>query len=187
MSNQYPPLPPGYQNAPQPPQQQQQGYPQTPQGGWVDTREVIGGWSAAQYGMQPGKHIEYKVRQKPTARGGMWKTVQFFKPYAKKNGTMGEGTDFSFNQMKELVERINHFQNTYGEEKGYFVWQPSGPAMGVGAPNPYQQQAQQVPPQYPQQPSYPAAPPAPAYPQQPQQAPLPAPFPPPGNGGPKWP
>lgn len=135
-----PPAPPGY-GAPQPPQnygapQPQYGAPpQAPaQTGWVDNRQVIGGWAAQQYGMQTGKHIEYKVMQQPTAKGGIFKSVKFFKPFQKKNQTWGESDSYNFNQMKELVERINHFQNTYCEEKGYFVWQPAGPTYGVGNP-----------------------------------------------------
>lgn len=204
MSYGYPPPPPGgypQQNQIQP-QQQASGT------GWVDNRTVIGGWSAVQHGMQTGKYIEYKVLSQPTAKGGIFKSVKFFKPYQKKNGTMGEGDSFSFNQMKELVEKINHFVNTYGDEKGYFVWQAAGPTQGMGQPPAPQNYPPQYPPQAPQgYPQYPAQgqpapmPPqqqfapqqqnfaAPGYPppQQPQQAPAPQHGAPGGPGGVAWP
>lgn len=177
MTNQYPPPPPGGY-----PVQQQQAYPQQqPQqsmqgSGWVDNSQYLGGWHAAQNGLQTGKYVEYKVTQRPTAKGSIFKQVKFFRPYQTKNGQMREGDSFSFNQIKELVDRINHFQNSFGEEKGYFVWQPANPMLaGVGQPAaPVQQQM------YPmQQPQY----------QQPQQvyaAPLqqqspPGVLPPPGQ------
>lgn len=220
MSNHYPPppMPPmGYDPnqgvAPQPQYQQapQQGYaapgypppgaPPAPQqqqqSQWVDNRQIIGQWTAAQHGMETGKYIEYKVLSQPTAKGGVFKSVKFFKPYRKKNGTMGEGDSFHFNMMKELIERINHFVNTYCEEKGFFIWQPGGmmasvqqpqyqqpaPQYQQPAPPPVQQQPQWAPPQQQQfaAPGY--APPAP----QPQQQPAPQytqPMPP---NGPPWP
>lgn len=220
--SQYPPPPPGYpqpqqqQFAPQPgyPQQQPQpGYPQqqpAQPGGWVDNSQYIGGWHAAQFGMQTGKYIEYKVTSRPTAKGGTYKQVTFFRPYEKKNKTWGEGTGFSFNQMKELVEKINHFINNFCDEKGFFVWQPSVQMQGAGnaaaypppqqqqfAPPPYQQPA--APRGYPQGMPYatPPPPPQPVYqqpaaPQYPQPAadPYGAPQqlpPPPAPGGVTWP
>jgi hypothetical protein len=208
MSYGYPPPPPGG-FAPQ----QNQIQPQQQAGGtgWVDNRTVIGGWFASQYNMQTGKYIEYKVMSQPTAKGGIFKSVKFFKPYQKKNGTMGESDNFSFNQMKELVEKINHFVNTYSDEKGYFIWQPAGMTQGVGQPPAPQQYPPQsgyppAPQGYPPQPQYPAQgqpapmPPqqqfapqqqsfaAPGYPpQQPQQAPVQQPGAPGGPGGVVWP
>lgn len=196
MSNpMYPP--PGY--PPQAPPQQQPGYPPQQQGyppqqqqnasGWVDNRTVIGGWRAQDYGMESGKYIEYRVYSKPTSKGGIWKTVEFFKPYIRKNGQQGQGFSFSFNQMKELIEKVNHFINTFCEEKGYFVWQPAGMAQQPQQVSyPPQQQPMQAPPGYPPQPS-PQYPPqqqtfaAPGYPP-PQQQPAPAPVQP---GAPGYP
>lgn len=199
-NNNYPP-PPG-QFQPQQPIQQQQASGS----GWVDNRTVIGGWFASQNGMQTGKYIEYKVMSQPTQRGGVFKSVKFFKPFQKKNGQMGESDSFSFNQMKELVEKINHFMNTYTEERGFFVWQSSAPTQGMGqppAPQQYPPQQFAQAPQYPQGQFAPPpqqqqfAPPPPAFgaPQYPQQqAPAPAQqpmFPGPGGnvggGGTNWP
>lgn len=164
--NNQPPPPPGY------PQQPQQFAPQqqpAQQGGYQSNEQYIGGWHAAQSGMETGKHIEYKVTQRASAKG-LFKQVTFFKPYKKKDGTPGEGFGFALNKMKELVDRINHFMNMFGEEKGYFVWQPMGAGYGQGQP------ASPQAPQYPQQqPQYGApqqfAPPPPAQPQ--YQQPMP--------------
>lgn len=157
MSNQYPP--PGAQYAP-PPQQtqyqqpQQQYQPIQPaqpqQSGWVDNRQVIGGWSAQQHGQTPGKYVEYKVFSKPTNKGGTFKTVEFFRPFQKKDGQWVNGREFNFNQMRDLVDKINHFVNTYGSEKGYFVWQPAETMQGVGQSPGYPQQQQMYPAQQPQ-------------------------------------
>lgn len=123
----------------------------------MQNRNIIGGWAAEQYGLQKGKHVEYIVEEVATQRGQKFHSVSFFRPYQKSDGTLGKGFGYSENQLKELVERINHYIQHYGREKGRFVFQHE--QIGYGQP-PQQpgwgQQPQQFAPQG--QPSWPQQP-----------------------------
>lgn len=110
-----------------PPQGQQQGHHNLQQGpaAYKAPGDVVGGWKAEQYGMEPGKCIEYEVVSIPTKQGGRFEKVTFFKAYKKKDGTPGQGFGFGPANMKELVERINHYLATYApaEHRGRFVFE----------------------------------------------------------------
>lgn len=186
------------------PQQQFTGQPgqqpQQQQSGGRQQRAIVGGWTAQQYGMEYGKHIEYIVERVEFKNGGGSNSVLFYKPYRKNDGTEGRGFSFMEGALKELVERINHYMMNYAKNKGVFVFQP------MANPQPAQQyQAPLAPPQYPQQVGYPQQqqpmqqqqpvpgyppqynPPAPQQPQQQQAQPLPPPgYPPQNQGGGGW-
>lgn len=159
-------------------------------------RKVVGGWTCAQYGGDPTKEVQYEVTEIPLRNGGHFFSVEFFKNYTKRDGTIGRSFNFPATKLRQLVEKINHYLMTYetGQNRGCYVFQPM----------PQQQPQPQVQPGYaPQQysqplPGYQAPPTQPAYgaaygapqqhqqlaPQQPQQGMVATP-PPPGSG-PSW-
>lgn len=162
-------------------------------------RKVVGGWTCAQYGGDPQKDIQYEITEIPTRKGGHFFSIEFFKNYTKRDGSVGRSFNFPASKIRDLVEKINHYLMTYetGQNRGCFVFQPmpqqvQSPQPGYGQPYGYQQPPQ---PQY--HPGYGAAPQQgyPAYPPQPQQgyAPSPQPSqqeqvlsPPPPGSAPNW-
>lgn len=149
------------------PPQPQQGYQNLQQGpaAYKPPGDVVGGWRAADYGMEPGKCIEYEVVSIPTKQRGRFEKVTFFKAYKKKDGTLGQGFGFGPANMRELVERINHYLATYApaEHRGRWVFehiqaQPQHvqiPQQGYAQqPAPQYQQGYAPQPQYAQAPQY---------------------------------
>ena len=111
-------------------------------------RQVIGGWSAAQYGLKTGDHVEVEVAQFDTKTGGKFVNVSFGKPYLSRNpvdapGTYKKGFNFSEKDIGDLVCKINWFLANYTQLG--IAYQP------ISAPAVQQQQVYQAPLAPPQQ------------------------------------
>lgn len=99
----------------------------------VTTRQVVGGWSAADYGLEIGKHLEYEIERLGTDRGGSFESVTFFKPYViksgQKAGQIGKafGIPLTPSGVAALVDKINHLVMNYLPEgqRGTYVFQPA--------------------------------------------------------------
>jgi len=120
-------------------------------------RRIVGGWSAAQNGLEPGKHVEYQVVEFQKPGGASWRMVQFFKPYQstrpEDRGQWKPGFSFPLEKHAELVERINHMLKTFLGVQGGYVFQ-AGPPLAqnvpyTGAPQPPQGYGPQPPQQMP--------------------------------------
>lgn len=115
---------PGMTQTPPPANPGPYGAPQRTGGA---TRTPVGGFRAEQWGLEPNKFIEYLIADVRTAKGGTFKTIEFYKPYISAAGEQKKSFSFPFpNGLRELIERINHAQMTYAAEKGIYVFQPHG-------------------------------------------------------------
>lgn len=133
----------------------------------MSNKTVIGGWSAAANGFEPGKQVEYEVLELKSKQGGTFNLFKMFKPFRTTDRipdspTFGQeiwaqGTTFSPNQHAEIIDRINHMiASGFSDQKGAYVFQPAQQVMQqpVAAQQYVQPPAQpygQAPQQYAQQ------------------------------------
>jgi hypothetical protein len=143
---------------------------------------IIGGWSAAANGLQPGKYVELEVTQQQAPNGAKFNGFSLMKRYqSKKPESLGEWKptfSFRMDDHAQIVERLNYLIQHFCGNTGKYVFMPHAAQQPQAYPQPqqqlYPQQSTmapvQAPPGYAQTiPAYQAQPPYAQYQQQPQQ------------------
>lgn len=111
-------------------------------------KQAIGGWTAAQNGLQPGRNVEYVVEQIQLQSGGTFRSVTFYKPYQSKKpeklGQWERSFSFRIEDHAELIERINDMLQKFSNANGRYAFQPNANVQTQQSPiqQPPQQQPQ---------------------------------------------